>query len=532
MYFEITISLQNFTEKPNEKEIRTMEYVRRSLSLDEIMAHIKNGYTLSANYTTDYQIIIKQQNRRNERLIGTSFVMFDLDDDIECSIFELIEKLIIKPTIAYTTFSHQKDGKGNRYRLLYLFKEEIQNIDVYRELYDYFKRKNSLSLADECGRNISQAVLGSHKECEIINTNEIYSINQFQLNNSNIRNGHSNSIIEERESNIKIECPIQDEEYITDYKSMSYFELIEKYNDKYYFFQHTPIEEADEDTPYIILPSNYIEITRYWIYSINYNEHGEERGGTSKARRIKDGEGRKKKLFINGILRRLMIDGLTFEHLLHCLVNELYYYIDNSTDFITKKQLFEIAISSYNSDLERYKNVNSKKERRKFIVNDKYCVKYNLTKKQVRNISKKYLTYNKIEELFDIGLTDKANIEVFKEYGLKISEKTLQRFRKEMGITKYKKGNGHSISIKEEERSNIEIESPIQNLDKPYYDYQSELLLQEIDEDVNDGFYDISDTDDLKSMIKTFVRRAKTIYPNYMNEELVLMFKRHYQLVS
>ena len=137
MYFEITISLQNFTEKPNEKEIRTMEYVRRSLSLDEIMAHIKNGYTLSANYTTDYQTIIKQQNRRNERLIGTSFVMFDLDDDIECSIFELIEKLIIKPTIAYTTFSHQKDGKGNRYRLLYLFKEEIQHN------FCYFKIRNN-----------------------------------------------------------------------------------------------------------------------------------------------------------------------------------------------------------------------------------------------------------------------------------------------------------------------------------------------------------------------------------------------------
>lgn len=117
-----------------KKRLGLWEYVRRSLSLDEIMAHIKNGYTLSANYTTDYQTIIKQQNRRNERLIGTSFVMFDLDDDIECSIFELIEKLIIKPTIAYTTFSHQKDGKGNRYRLLYLLKKKFK-ILMYIENY-------------------------------------------------------------------------------------------------------------------------------------------------------------------------------------------------------------------------------------------------------------------------------------------------------------------------------------------------------------------------------------------------------------
>lgn len=532
MYFEITISLQNFTEKPNEKEIRTMEYVRRSLSLDEIIAHIKNGYTLSANYTTDYQTIIKQQNRRNERLIGTSFVMFDLDNDIECSIFELIEKLIIKPTIAYTTFSHQKDGKGNRYRLLYLFKEEIQNIDVYRELYDYFKRKNSLSLADECGRNISQAVLGSHKECEIINTNEIYSINQFQLNNSNIRNGHSNSIREERESNIKIECPIQDEEYITDYKSMSYSELIEKYNDKYYFFQHTPIEEADEDTPYIILPSNYIEVTRYWVYSIDYNEHGEERGRISKARKIKDGEGRKKKLFINGILRRLMMDNLTFEHLLHCLVNELYYFIDNSNDYISKKQLVEIAQSSYNANLEDYKAINRRMEKRKYIVNDEYCIKYGLTRCQVRNLSRKYITYSKIGDLFDASLTDKANLEVFKECGLEISAKTLQRFRKEMGIIKYKKGNGHSNFIKKEEESNIELERPIQNLDKAYYDYQSEIILSEMDNDINEGFYDISDKNDIKAMAQTFIRRAKRINPNYNNDELIEIFKNHFQLAS
>lgn len=532
MRFAITVSLQNFTEKPTGKEIQTMEYVVKSLSLDEIIAHIRNGYTLSANYTTDYKSIIRQQNRRNENLIGTSYVMFDLDDDIKCSLSKLIENLVIKPTIAYTTFSHQKEGKGNRYRLLYFFKEEIMSVNLYRELYDIIRSENNLSVTDGCGRNISQAVLGSYTDCELINTDVVYSINQFNLNNSNIENGLSNSIRNERRSNIKIECPIQDEEYKTDYWNIPLSELIEKYNGKYHFFQHTPIREADEDTPYVILPSNFIEIKRYWVYSIDYNKHGEERGRTSKARRIKDGEGRKKKLFINGVLRRLMIDGLTFEHLLHCLVNELYYYIDNSTDFISKKQLFEIAKSSYNANLKRYGNINSKIERRKFIVNDKYCIKYNLTKRQVRNISKKYLTFNKIEELFDMGLTDKANIEVFNEYGLNISEKTLQRFRKEMGITKYKKGNGHSISIKEKKRSNIEIESPIQNWDKPYYDYQSELLLQEMDEDVNDGFYDIGDTDDLKAMIKIFMKRAKNIYPNYINKELILMFKRHYQLAS
>ena len=41
MRFAITVSLQNFTEKPTGKEIQTMEYVVKSLSLDEIIAHIR-----------------------------------------------------------------------------------------------------------------------------------------------------------------------------------------------------------------------------------------------------------------------------------------------------------------------------------------------------------------------------------------------------------------------------------------------------------------------------------------------------------
>lgn len=101
-----------------------------------------------------------------------------------------------------------------------------------------------------------------------------------------------------------------------------------------------------------------------------------------------------------------------------------------------------------------------------------------------------------------------------------------------MGITKYKKGNGHSNFIKKEEESNIELERPIQNLDKAYYDYQSEIILSEMDNDINEGFYDISDKNDIKAMVQTFIRRAKRINPNYNNDELIEIFKNHFQLAS
>lgn len=526
MIINISTSVTSFMAKPNAEEIKKIEYIKQTLSLDEISEYIRNGCVLSANFTEDYTTIITQCQRTYENFTGTHFVMIDLDDDVKCCLSQLIDELKVKPTIAYTTYSHQKEGKGNRYRLLYFFKEEIGNLSIIKELYNNIVDINGLSITDNCGRNCAQAVFGSNSECELINTNLIYSIKQFHLTK-----GLSNSIKEE-ENNIELECPILDKEYISDYWSMSYVDLMAKYNDKYYFFQHTPLEQVDDDTPYILLPSNYLEIKRYWIYTTNYHEDGEIRNIASKTRIIKDGEGRKKKLFINGILRRKMIDGLSFEHLLHCFVNELYHFIDNTKDKIYKKKLFEIAKCSYSADLDRYKEIDKRKEKRKFIVNQNYCIKNGLNKKQVRNLSKKIITSNRIGELFDISLTDKANIEAFKEYGLNISVKTLQRFRKEMGITKYQKGNGHSNSIKEE-GNNIEIESPIQHdLDKPYYDYQSELILLEIDEDVSTGYYDMKDADEIRAMLKRFVKKAKNINPNYSHQELIEMFKGHYNIAS
>lgn len=77
-------------------------------------------------------------------------------------------------------------------------------------------------------------------------------------------------------------------------------------------------------------------------------------------------------------------------------------------------------------------------DNREFVVNDNYCIKYNVNRSTARNISRKAITYDKIGSLYDNGLTDKQNLEAFKEHGVKVSPKTLQRFREAFGITKYK----------------------------------------------------------------------------------------------
>ena len=453
-----------------------------------------------------------------------------MDDDVECNLDELVSGLRYTPTIAYTTYNHRQNGKGNRYRLLYLFRIAIFNIDVYKSIYQILIDNLGFKLNDNCGGNVTQAIFGTNENCQIILTENIYSISDFDTSDK-VQNGHYNSIKKEEGNIIRLESPIQDNDYINDFWNMSYGDLLLKYSDTYPIFEHTPLEDVDDDTPFIMLPSNYIEIKRYWFMETVYDENGDKRYSASRVKKIKDGEHRRKKLFLNGILRRIMVNDLSFEHLLNNMIYELYHYIDNSKDRITKKDLFDISVNIYKSDIDNYNGL-IKRYKRKFIVNDKYCIKHNLNRKQVRNISRKLITYNQIGELYDFNLTDKQNVEVFKEYGLNISAKTLQRFRKEMGITKYNtSGNGHSNPIKEEERNIIELESPIRGGfdNSAYYDCQCENIMDELEEYLNDDFYD-RDASSIKGMCKYFIRRVKndTDCP-YSNDKLIDLFKERFE---
>ena len=48
-----------------------------------------------------------------------------------------------------------------------------------------------------------------------------------------------------------------------------------------------------------------------------------------------------------------MLPELTHEYLLIMLVYELYFYIDNTDDKITKKDLFEICNNAIKADLDK-----------------------------------------------------------------------------------------------------------------------------------------------------------------------------------
>ena len=206
-------------------------------------------------------------------------------------------------------------------------------------------------------------------------------------------------------------------------------DILEKYIRVYPNLEHTPLEIPDDDAPYIIYPIGYIEIRRWWRKRLN-----------GMPIKIKDGEGRRRKLFINGIIRRLINPNITFDNLLYNLLYELVNYVSNydADNVIGKKDIYYIAQDVMKKDMANYENLRG--SHKKFMVNPNYCIKHNLTKNEVKSMAAKMIRYNMIGELYDCSKTDMENVVVMKENGMeKISVSTLKRWRKENGIIKYKK---------------------------------------------------------------------------------------------
>jgi len=231
----------------------------------------------------------------------------------------------------------------------------------------------------------------------------------------------------------------QNEEFKNDILTLPIDEIIIKYQDIYNTDEHTKIEFADDEL-YKYLPTDYLEIRRKWNFE-NVNFNGRQIN-VSKALKIKNGEGRRKTIFLNLILRKRINPNITIEHLLYNGLRELYYFIDNTDkdDVITTYEISRIAYEVFITDINKWKfTANTKK----FKINKEYCKKNGINARRAalqvnrNNISKE--KHNKIEQikvLYNSELSDQENINIFVENGIKISMATFRRYKKEMGLSK------------------------------------------------------------------------------------------------
>ena len=429
MFFEIELTKDYYVGKPTEKDIKQMKYELKEVNQDSFSYFIQEGYC--------YTSVMKDDHRSKDNFIQTNIITFDIDD-CEVNMEDALKGLSIKPYICYTSPSNGLEGKGYRYRLIYCLEEPITKREDYyvyaRSLEDQLALQ---SIIGDCVDNRSyypEQYWNGCRGCNIFlnhSNNNILSYNDILLNNNYRKDYHSRTSssnstkvsVKHNKKQQNILCV--SDTFMDDYWNMTYQDLLTKYIDVYENIMATPIE-YNEDDPIVYYPENYYEIRRPW-YKVN--------GETYK---LKDGNQRRKTLYTNGIIRRLINPDITFDNLLYNLVFEFQYYYINNGNKIDKKILYGIAMNVMEAEIDE-SLMRKGRPRYNFFINPLYCQKHGMKAKQVLgkvNNKKQY-----IGEFYDFTKTDKENIEIMKEYGLVISKPTLDRWKKENGIKKYKKSS-------------------------------------------------------------------------------------------
>ena len=429
----INISTKSYAQKPKSIEISKMTFNKKELKVNELCSYISNGYAFTNIFNNDGRLTIREKKIENFKEAWV--ISYDVDHN-DVSMNDFVETLTIKPTICYTTPSNGIEGYC--FRILYVLDEAITTNDEYKDIYEGFaKYLDIFDIIDAKAKDSSRYFNGS-KCCDIVynqeNTIRLNDVRTIVKNINQSENESTNNKTEYVEKRTVLvddsfsDQPI-DSDCINDFNSLSYRDFYEKcyLSGKYVSQEHTFVED-DGTKPIIELGDNFLEIIRKFKLV-------EFRGKKIPVRyKFKDGEGRRDKLWNNGMLRRKINPSLRFEDILYNLVSEVLLYYDNSDGQLNRTTIFSIAKSVMKFDLSKY-NPRIKK-RRSYIASSAYCQIHGISKRKAVAMyqAKKRSKSPLIEYYYKEGLKPKDVQALIKESGEKINIRTIQNWYEKNGI--------------------------------------------------------------------------------------------------
>lgn len=442
--FEISVSTQSYSDK-NLIKWNSVEYQRQSITVEEFTRLIKKGHCFCHSFKTK-GMLFGLSEKKDVNFLSADMVFVDIDDsDIEMS--DLVSRLSKKPTLYYTTSNNhtEKSNYKYRFRLCYLFSLPIYTVEIYHSLYDGIaesikKDIQDVEIKDNCGRTPSQQFSGNAKaECELYVTDNVFSHSDFPYQSNNVSFSSSLSISngklsmsakKDDDTVIEVEdLVIADRGFISDVNSLSPYDLIDKYRTKYRYFTRTELHYQDG---YALIPSDYQEIYRQTYTDFFLKNNGDETKFLV-VKKLRDGDNRRKKLYIAGLIMKKILPSITFEHLLYNLICERTYYYDNFDKVLTNKVLSNIARNVVNTPLEKIQ-IQSKRKKRKFEVDKSYCALHGISPNAMKNKVRKMLKDKEIGNAYDCSLSVSENLAAFKKMGINVGKSKLYRWCKENGI--------------------------------------------------------------------------------------------------
>lgn len=375
MNFILSISTCGFAQKP--KNYSKISFTQKTVTLPQIVDVIRNGHLFCGQMDdTCFPIAYKV----SEHFVGTNVVSIDIDD-CDCSMRDYMETLSYTPTIAYETFSNLQEGKGYRFRFLYVFSDFL-NANDYRRMYYAICTANHIDkYNDTHTASPYQKIWGTSKDKDIMDNGIVYSVSSFSEYASNCPVPIP-YIRKKRENNKQLERDTPK------FNDLAFEELWNNGNDidiltrmRYYHTSEcTQIEWKDGELWRDLEDTNYYQVRRKWEMSLVFNGGKYQRVPVDH--QLKNGENRRKKIFLSLIRRRLIQPTVTLEHMCYAALYELYFFIDNTDheDYVSRTQLLQIAQSAMNTDLERYRE--TLRETKHFMVNRTEAHKQGMTSRQ------------------------------------------------------------------------------------------------------------------------------------------------------
>ena len=406
-----------------------------------------------------------------DNFAGAFCIFVDVDETKYQDMRAFIDRLSLKPTFAYTSYSNKQPGKGARFRLCYVFSKPVHGIFHFRYLahkvYERIELDTQETIKDKCGLSPAQYMNGVNKYADGIifdefSSNAIFDYSDFSYSDedflSYLQKYCDYSISQKRRHKRDIDsllyylCVDKDRKtsdisyiyktqamttdkkmntrfsgrFVCDMERLSYDDFMQEYRHTIEYFWRI---EDNEGWTLLFTDYGYIEYQDIpeGYFSLPYYIN-----------KIKDGQGRRKKLYQRMCLRRVMRPDVFADELLFNAYEDLHRLMDNSgkdgANIITVEELqrnvedaMRLSVEEIETD---YKDMIAYLRGKK-PKHGKIYRFGRVTTAAERNKAIKAVRWQEITDNYDWTQTPQENLENLQVMGIDVSIATIYRYCKE-----------------------------------------------------------------------------------------------------
>lgn len=449
--FTVSISTEAFTTKPVKKDAKVVpEGTTRvnqiefyDIGLDEaieLLQVVRLGYAFTVNFTHD-TATLGMKNKKKEYFKAAYFFAIDLDHQKE-NMASFVSGLNFKPNFCYTTYSN---GVNNEYayRLVYLLEKPITDSTEYEnKLRGFADMIGVLDRLDKYCIDAARYFNGSYGCDYIVNPDEYridpdfipekpkYTTTSTTTSDEPVKQPKekkvSKMVVKNNIYKVSNEYNINlthqklnlSKDFSTDFNTLSFSDFVSKYKGVFNESRETKID-SDENGIKWITP-DYMRIEYSWT---------KDEQGRSHIKKIMNGY-RHNTMYKIACLFRGINQDITSEGLVYAVTKELLCNFELDEE-MNRESILSVCKSVMELDSIR----NTYRTKSKFRVDKAYADAVGKTCQKVAAEQRTREHDEQIGLYFDGLKSDKENIAILKQNGVKVTPKYLKVFREKYGMT-------------------------------------------------------------------------------------------------